>query len=491
MPSTFVGTARLGLAFGVALTVQGGCKTPEPARDSPLVHTQGFLQQDGEVLQGELAQFMEFAESEITSAADRIEAHSENRAVRRAALLWKIEIVPEFRETHDAEDPRALLVDNWALCVRMSRYLKHGDGKALFGGQQATAVDAARRVQERIESVAREHLPEQSLSTLRPQIETYAREHPIRGVFVHEEAEELSDRRSVWSVVAGAPFWAAGKLRKALDPTQRLSLAVDRFIDLMEDYPSLVRWETQLLLLQIEESSATRSTLESLGKVSDSSVRLATTAEHLPQNLGEEARTLLDGIEAQQPELRETLREAQQTLILMNEVLAKAENVSATVERSIREASTSGEVWQRTVAEVAQTLKQVQQGGRPDDRPGAEPPLPAEGPAVGDRVAGAQSTSKPFDIDEYRLAMEAMTATAQELRGLLIETRAFLDGETPGEDQSPLGAVSAEVLGQTGDAAREIVDHATWRAAQILAALFVLGVVYCVVVQRYSGNRGR
>lgn len=87
--------------------------------------------------------------------------------------------------------------------------------------------------------------------------------------------------------------------------------------------------------------------------------------------------------------------------------------------------------------------------------------------------------------------MEAMTETAQQLRGLLIEVRAFLGGDAPGEDQSPLGAVSAEVLGRTSDAAREIVDHATWRAAQILAAMFVLAVVYCVVVQRYSRNRGR
>lgn len=363
MSSTFVGTTRLGLAFGAALTLHGGCMSPEPARDSPLVHTQTPPRQDAERLEGELAQFMEFAEYEITSAADRIEAHAENRAVRRAALRWKIEIVPEFRETHDVDGAWALFVDTWTLCVRMSKYLRQGEGKTLFGGQQEIAVAAARRVEERIESVAREHLPEKSLSTMVGQIEAYAREHPIRGVFVHEEAEELSDRRSVWSLVAGAPFWAVGKVRKALDPTQSLSLAVDRFTELMENYPSLVRWETQLLLLQIEESSATRSTLDSLGKVSDSSVRLAKTAEHLPQKLGEEARTLLDDIEAQQPELRETLREAQQTLTLMNEALAKVENISATVERSIREASTSGEVWQRTVAEVAKTIKQVQKGG--------------------------------------------------------------------------------------------------------------------------------
>ena len=41
-------------------------------------------------------------------------------------------------------------------------YFQHGDGKDLFGEQQSLAVTAAHQAQERVQAIARRHIPKEN-----------------------------------------------------------------------------------------------------------------------------------------------------------------------------------------------------------------------------------------------------------------------------------------------------------------------------------------
>src|SRR4029079_265040 len=84
---------------------------------------------------------------EIEQAADRIMASTTNRVVQRAALVWKIEAVPELREALFQPDPLTAAIDTWVLCCPMADYFDTGPGKAALGDFSPAAVATCRKME--------------------------------------------------------------------------------------------------------------------------------------------------------------------------------------------------------------------------------------------------------------------------------------------------------------------------------------------------------
>jgi len=438
-----------------------------------------------EALRGDLMQFMEHAEVEITTTADAIEAGAADSGVRRAALLWKVQIMRRAGEDQSSTEPLAVLLDVWAFCTRLTNYLERGEGKELFKDQQPLAVSVAGLLRDRIAEIARTHLPEDKLPPMIRDIEAYARANPLRGTFAYEVAEKFSmgnEGQGVLTRIIGTPWKALTKASKdALDPTTRVSQAVDRFTELMEDYPSLVRWQTQLLWLQLEESKSMQATVRGIEDLSKSSVRLASVAEELPQQVRGEVQVVLDDFVASQPEIRRTIEEARATVEAMNAALERADSVSSTIERTIGQVTQAGETLQATAEAFTGTLKEVQQliGPRNDEPGGSEAPGQ---PAGSEGAAAADGERKRFDINEYTLTADAVTRSTEEIRGLLSELTAFLESET--QTLSRVDSLAASTLGRTSDEARAVIDHTSWRAVQICGLIFVLALGYRFVAAR-------
>ena len=205
-------------------------------------------------------------------------------------------------------------------------------------------------------------------------------------------------------------------------------------------------------------------------------MRLAATAESLPQQLREELRLALDDIDAHQPELRKTLDYVRETVDATNAALARAETVTATVERSIGGVTRAGEVWKPTAEAVTDAIKQIQQFGKPRAADGSAA-TDAENTAYGG--AGSSNNKKRrFDITEYMQTAEALTRSTVELRDLLSESRSFLAGETLEEDLSRVAPLMNAALAQTVSETRGVVDILAWRAAQLCVLVFLLALVF-------------
>jgi hypothetical protein len=480
------------LILGGVLGAHAGCA----ATTGPKTET-GFTAMDElrtqaakTALREDLEQFVDYAEAEVTATADQIERQSTDAEVRKAALLWKVGLIQHSNAALSEKKPLPMLLDSWAFCVRQVDYLQRGEGKEVFRDQQKLAISAAARLRNRIEEIARKHVPEDKLPEVNRQIESFAQANPVTGVFAIEAAKSFSadeEAESALSRIVGAPWRALSRAGKAgsdaLDPTSRLADSVDRFTELMEDYPALVRWQTQLLWLQIEDSPSVRATVGGIEKVSESSARLATVAETLPEDVREEMRLALDDIDARQPEIRKTLEQARETVDATNEALERAEAVSATIESSVEGVKRAGEVWDGTAQSVTATIKQIQQLRKP--RTAGEPATRgADGESSGEEGNMTEKKGK-FDINDYTQTAESLTRTTEELRALLSEARAFLDDDTVDQRLSRVDSLTTSALGQTAVEARAVVDHIAWRAVQLCGLILVLAFVYRFATRRF------
>lgn len=475
MHGIVVGKSGRFILLVTLMSTLGGCASPGASKMAAKLseRTGSYSIARAEALRSDLMQVVQFFEQEISATADRIEAATQDTGVRRAALIWKLNFTRVVNGvSFEEREPLALLTDFWTFGIRQSKYLRTGEGAQLFKDQQPLAIEAATNMLGRIEQVAREHAPEAEAKETVRHIESFARDNPIRGVFEFELAERFSsgeEGESLLSRFIGAPWEWTKRTGSVLDPTSSLALSVDRFTDLMEDYPATVRWQTQLLLLQLEDSPTIKRTAKAIDGISESSVRLATVSETLPQDLRREIGLALDDIDTRQVEVRKTLS-------AVDAALERAERVSSTIERSIDGVTRAGEVWQKTAESVTDTVKQIQQFGtkptsRPDD---AETTRPRT------NTPPAEADNK-FDITDYERTADAITRTSKELASVLTELRSGLD-----EDGKIVQRIAGKTLAQSTVAANDVVDHFAWRVSQLSVLIFVLALGYRLILRRLS-----
>ncbi len=476
-----IGSGGRALVVCSILLLAGGCNLID-RRDCPptAVTTDVTLEATKKgMLERDLWDVLEFAESRITQAANRVEAGTDDPAIRRAALAWKLELLVDAKHDLAAKDPLEMLVDLWALWVRVVRYLQQGEGQDLFGEFQPEAIAAASEILERIKQLARDYLPPEKHTAILRQVNTYARGHPMENVFEHETVPDFCKEESGHSAIRqlfGLPMKAVSTVGAELDPTTRLARAVDRFTALMSDYPAVVRWQLQLALLDIERLPTVERTLASVQQAADAASQFNETIAQLPERLRAESEQLLARADEGQAEVRGTLEEARRTVAAADEALARADEVTGRVRETATELTRTGEAWAETAGAVKETLQEIQAFG--------------ERRSASTRPSAAQREQAPFDIRDYTKTATELRDATSELRRLLTDLDDFAAEDGPvARSTRRAEALTTDVLAQTELRLRDVVDHAFWRALQLALIVLVMAIVYRVFTWRAATAR--
>lgn len=468
---TFCSLIALGGSFGCSAFDRREHRHEDTATDVKLT---AALSQ---TLERDLVRFAELVETEVSRTADRIEAATDDRAIRRAALMWKLKILPNMQEDLATDAPIEVLVEWWTLWLRVSEYLQDGAGSEIFGQWQKEAAGTASRILREMEALGREYVQADRQTKVIRQINAYARRHPITGLFEHEHVEELDETeqgQSLVELVLGAPFRAVGKVQEGLDPTSRLSRSVDRFTDLMSDYPAMVRWQAQLLMLEIQDLSSVETLVEAAKRVADAMMQFSSTAEALPQELRKESQELLDDIDARQEKLQTTFAEARKTISAADDAMTKADTVTKRITDATTELTRAGQAWTETAGAVKVAVEQIQQFGKDTE----------DSSIAGDSATTRPSDDgRPFDVREYTQTAEAIERAAAEIRQLVVELNTFTQGEGNDQGASRVEGIADEVLGQSEGRMRSVVDHAFWRAVQFAGVVLVVAVAYRLITR--------
>ena len=182
---------------------------------------------------------------EIEQAADRISASASSPSVKRAAIRWKIEAVPEIRGALFQPDPFTAVLDTWVLTFQMEDYFESGPGRKSLGEGASIAVETSRRIEQQFMNVWALLTKSGDVSKVRAYARKWASEHPIRYA--------IQDRESTLSRVTETDVGASWSLGEAVADITVTADDVHREIQIYSDHLfRQARWEAELLMVDFQ-----------------------------------------------------------------------------------------------------------------------------------------------------------------------------------------------------------------------------------------------
>lgn len=452
-----------------------GCNAPE---------RQGLVQSVPESaredLRIELQEFLDFAEASVDRAAMEIGRKSISRSHQRTAVLWRKHLVTRVKSAAGNEDAREVLLDAWAFSQRLVNYFESGEGRSIFGEHQPIALASAKKILAAAEHLAARFVPEDLYPEAKEQVIAFAVEKPLTGIFSEQSNERLSDNAESENIVkkiVGIPFAPISALRgvgKAPESVRDVGRAMDRFTEVAKSLPGDARWELQLLAMNLEELPSVSESVASLKRLSESSSKITQVLNDMPRKTREEAEVFLARADESQQELRTTLGETQRTIEKFRDMTTEADRTVS----NVREASVALENAANAITLTAKEVLKFIPASKKDETGqiiGA-PPKGTERYDPVDRHAPTEDTS--FSFQAITKSAEALGETVGSLQKLLADLRSILDSDVVSEKVSALDVQLGQSLEATSLRIEGIVDHVAARAAQLMALLFVLLIVY-------------
>ncbi len=180
----------------------------------------------------------------MEQAADAASAASADPAVRRRALVWKINVVPAMYRTLFDQRPLIALLDTWALLLQAEQYLESEEGRKAFGPGAATVLATTRELEGRVQEIARWAVPDKDLALVRVKVLGWATKHPVRLTFATRESIEQ------YLVTMGtteelSAFAVVGQL------SEDMNGMISRIDFLPVMVPSLAMWKAELTYMDL------------------------------------------------------------------------------------------------------------------------------------------------------------------------------------------------------------------------------------------------
>jgi len=421
-------TRLAGLLAGLGLLLLlGACRSIPGGRYVAGLATGDFS--SGRITQEELrealVQYASRFEATIISTADTISAGTKDPVIQRRTLRWKLGMTPVVNQAAFLSEPEAAYVAMLTVATSMHEFLTTGGGADVFGEQQQLAVDASAELLAAAVELGDRFLDEKELAHVTTDVETLVRAQPIRGEFVPEQVQSLvtaSASSPIFDWVTAIPMSPF----RALQGVDQGAQAIRGFNDtamemsrMVAGMPRLMRWNLELLALDVSQQGDIESTLESFDTLARSAQSLSQTAEALPESL------------------RALLAEAERTGQSLGPL-------SQSLERSATAVAAAGGAWGGIVAQLS--------------KPPADPTKP----------------SRPFDIREWEQTAAQISSAATEMRALLESVGTLAGSETLA---GPLAELTARVE-RVEAGSRALVNLAALRGLQLILAFFVLLFVH-------------
>ncbi len=395
-----------------------------------------------------LNRFVQYFSVRVERAADEIAQLTHDPSVARNTVYWKMRAIPSAQAALLIADNQAAAVQLWLICEAQRQVFETTDSLA-FGDQQSIARTATTEIEERARNLASTLLTPQQVTLAEQEIHEY-----VEGNVTRAGLQPTPEAAGSWSESLSAilhkPLEVIQAPLSSLNPTSGLSdtaLAVQNFSDEFSRartelayLPSEMRWNTQLLLMEIEERFDLAAMTAGVAQVGTSADSLAATAKALPEALRTQLTTFAEDLARPQSELQATLREASSTL--------------ETSQKTAQAVQAMGS----TLTGTFDGFTKVMATFEPD--PNAAPTPPGQ-------------AGPPFDINDYGRVADKLTETAKALSVLLTQADGLSNRAQP-----------PALLVDTEASARAIVDRAALAAGALVLFTALVAFAYRLAVSR-------
>jgi hypothetical protein len=424
----------------LVLLVITGCSSSPPPGPPPPEKIESFRAEeiDPILLRNELVLFADRSAAVLSGTMSEIAANTADRRVREQTVQIRIRAIPIAYVFAANPDPRVGFLDMWTYVARLRHYVKDGPGHTKFGDKQHLAIEAAVNIEQDLLALGRRFFTEELIKETAPVIEEAVSRHPLTtSLYVPGTSASGQDSGAVGAIlsVPMAPVRGLEGVGGTPDAIDRFSAVAAVFAQHLDSAPERLRWQMELLMLELESLDTVVSLRENIDRLTRSSAQLAASAETLPGDVRAELETLLESSESR--------------IRMLNDALATAETVSANAKATTAELAQAGAAWEAAVDSLNELVASVR-----GPEPGPDAP-PRDG--------------EPFRVSDITRAAEEIQTATGELRLLLA------DVEQVGLDSA------IDAAGNRTDA---LIDRITYRAILVVAVLIVGLVLYRLLAER-------
>lgn len=396
---------------------------------------------DPERLGADLRRLMVDFQDRYIALMGTIAAQTDDRTIREITLQSRIAAVDAVSAILTEPDARVAFVYAWALVIEGRRSLTEGRARDDYGDRQALVVALIEELEADIEELGKAHFGDEVIASAAPEMEELARRvtGPDR-IFDRAIYAEVRARKSAGlGDLLLAPVTSLYGVATTPEAINNIARVVDGLVNQIDLMPQRMRWETEMLLFEVESLETVAQARANLDRVTTSVENMTETVNQLP-----------DRIEKLQPELRATLAQGEKTAAQVREATHNAHQALETANELTPRIHETVLACQRALTDVRLVL-----GDYRELKDRRDPNLP------------------PLDlqalVDRAHAVVEQTSATAVEIRQVLAEL-----------DQS-LGPDSG--VTQTSLRLRELIDMVVWRVIILLAALGGMIVVVVFLTQ--------
>ena len=428
-------------AVGLLLALGGVSCTLLPRKVSP---TEKRLAQSGltiDSLQTEALRFADDYVESVSHAADGAAKALRTREGELAALKWKIDQATAAYADATGENPVWNVLDLTVLSTVSRMVVEDAKAREEFGEAVGPLIRTHVALEKSAWTLAAVLLSPEQSDELRNLITQWRNENPtersVTGARFRDFAVSLgkaqaaggrSKPTSIFSMLYLDPFAGLSPTTVAIEQSRQLA---ERVVAYAERAPTLMRWQAELLALQVQQQPAPQQLLSNTTRVSDSIESISKTVEGLPELVDAQRKAAIDQIFAGVSSEREA-------------ILAELEAKEATIQTllgQLRETMNAGGSMGTSLTETIRSLDTFVRYVSPPTDPNAPP-----------------KTGKPFDPLEFGKAATDVGAMARDLNTLL-------------RSANETAPAIAKIGGQTGEDLKRVIDHAFWRGLILIVVL--------------------
>ncbi len=463
----------------------------------------------------------------VEDAADRVfDQCADDRNLQKKALEWKIDLVPTVYMSLYHVDPKVSFLRLWILTTYLHLSVTEGKAKDAFGDFQPVAIEAAANALKAVRDIGSSFIPAARLDEAQQDVREFILDNPIAGISSGEGTNLFRDVESSfgWLVrIPLSPFRAAEGIGEGSAAIREAVVSANRAIRIVEELPSLVRWNAELLLLHAEENPSIATTIAAIDRFSKSSAslaetaeglgataeRIAETAEGLPDAVGRELRSTVESTEPQLESLQTSIEEAR---ALASDIRALNADAAATVEAARPLAETiesitanvdaGGVAWEKALLafdRVVTSLSPAPEEASADEgSTGADTTAPDDAGStpdtegvVAEGTGGEGDEESENALELYRQAAEQTALAGENLDRALNTFGDVVTGDAVAERIEEVQASTISTLETTGGLTEDLIDRLVRGLLLVVGAAFLAALAYRFVAPRIPQPKGR
>jgi hypothetical protein len=377
------------LLFALTLSVSG-CNLLKNTLELPEIGIRSLFSLDKDngkpdpvELQSQLLRFSDNSIKTLNLAAGRLRRDDEV-SQKRSILMRRISTTNDIVAIATGANAYANLLDMVIFASLNRINVEEFWMPRFFGDSAKPYLRASQDVENEIWRIAETTLKKEQISELRAAIKAWHEQHPStrspRDIGVMGFASEVAqmNRRTEQGITTSVFNLLVIDPLAGLDPATRelanTRLFAERGLFLSRYLPTLIRWESELLLIQAADMPQLEKLLINTAQLTESANRFSQAAEQLPRLISAERHKIIQALSAQQPGLTQLAAQTEKAL---------------DAGKGLSDASTV------TLKSFQNILRQLE----------ARPPTP---------------NAEPFRIKDYTAAAAQFTVTAQDLVKLLL-----------------------------------------------------------------------